>query len=179
MKTKPSTEYLLLGILMSGPRHGYEIMQLLEAVLGSTWRVSTSQLYALLKRLEQDGFLKFSVEPQDSRPSRRIFVLTHAGKEAFLDWLHTPTAHVRDFRMEFIGKLFFFHHLSLEGGAGLIDAEIRTLSQLKEGIRRCEETEEDPFDKLVYGFKMDMVKCHLKWLSSKAKGFIRKGGKIG
>jgi len=48
VKTKPSTEYALLGALMAGPKHGYEIMQFLSTALGSTWHIGTSQLYALL-----------------------------------------------------------------------------------------------------------------------------------
>jgi PadR family transcriptional regulator AphA len=172
MKTKPSTEYVLLGLLMSGRKHGYEIMQLLESVLTSVWCVSTSQLYALLRRLEQNGFLESSIEPQDVRPSKRVFALTRAGQQVFLDWLYRPTPHVRDFRIEFIGKLFFFHHLSLGGAMELIDAQIETLRRQRAAIRKGEESAKDPFKKLVHGFKADTVECHIKWLSSKAKGFI-------
>ncbi|MBW2616231.1 MAG: PadR family transcriptional regulator, partial [Deltaproteobacteria bacterium] len=57
MKTKPSTEYALLGALMSGSKHGYEILQFINTALGSTWYVGTSPLYVLLKRLERDGLL--------------------------------------------------------------------------------------------------------------------------
>jgi len=35
MKDKPATEYALLGSLMSGPRHGYEILQFLETGIGA------------------------------------------------------------------------------------------------------------------------------------------------
>ena len=73
MKTKPSTEYVLLGALFLGPKHGYEIMQFLDSTLQSTWQVSTSQLYALLKRLEHDGLLESNLERQETRPSKRVF----------------------------------------------------------------------------------------------------------
>jgi len=78
MKTEPSTEYVLLGTLFFGQKHGYEIMQFLESALESTWRVSTSQLYVLLKRLEGKGLLQSSVETQETRPSKRVFCLTRA-----------------------------------------------------------------------------------------------------
>ena len=43
MKDKPATGVCPDGAsLMSGPRHGYEILQLLETGLGPAWRVSTS-----------------------------------------------------------------------------------------------------------------------------------------
>ncbi|MBU2498807.1 MAG: PadR family transcriptional regulator [Proteobacteria bacterium] len=174
MKTKPSTEYVLLGILMSGPKHGYEIMQFLETALESTWRVSTSQLYALLKRLESQGLLDASVEPQKTRPSRRVFTLTDAGEKSFLEWLRSPTEHVRDFRIEFIGKLFFFHRLSLGGGLALIDAQIQTLKRFQEKMRDRAKKGEDPFNKLVYGLKMETVACYIKWLSRYPEILMRK-----
>ena len=60
---------------------------ILDAALEATWRVSTSQLYVLLKRLEQGGWLASSPESQSSRPAKRVFHLTGAGRKAFLAWL--------------------------------------------------------------------------------------------
>lgn len=85
MKTKPSTEYALLGALMAGAKHGYEIMQFIETAMGHTWYVGASQLYVLLKKLEQDGFLRSSMETQGTRPPKRVFSLWQAGKKSFLD----------------------------------------------------------------------------------------------
>lgn len=174
MKTKPSTEYAMLGALMSGPRHGYEIMQFINSALGATWHVGTSQLYILLKRLERDGLLHSRVETQDTRPSRRVFSLTSEGKKVFLDWLHSPTEHVRDLRIEFLARLFFFDSLSLKGGSELIEAQVQVLEQLKERIERRQKKEKDPFNKLVFGFKMVTVEAWLQWLINQAKPFIRK-----
>lgn len=173
MKAKPSTEYALLGALMSGPKHGYEIMQFLDTALGSTWHVGTSQLYALLKRLEGDNFLRSSVETQDTRPSKRIFYLTPAGRKAFLEWLHSPTEHVRDLRIEFSAKLFFFNRLSLKGGSELIEAQIQILKQIKKKITLRQKKASDPFKKLVFGFKMATIEAWLQWLIKQAAPFIR------
>ena len=176
MKTRPSTEFVLLGTLMSGSKHGYEIMQFLESALEPTWYVSTSQLYTLLKRLEQNGLLYSSMETQSTRPSKRVFFLTNEGKKAFIDWVHRPTEHVRDFRNEFISKLFFFHNLSLEGGADLIDAQVEILEQLKNRLQERGKTEQDPFNRLVYGYKLDTVKNLIRWLSLQAVSFMDQEG---
>ncbi len=173
MKTKPSTEYALLGALMTGPKHGYEIMQFLGTALGSTWHIGTSQLYTLLKRLEGDNLLRSSLETQDTRPSKRIFSLTAEGKKLFLDWLHAPTEHVRDLRIEFLTKLFFFNRLSLKGGSELVLAQTKVLEQIRERIKQREEKEKDPFNRLVFGFKMATVEAWLEWLVKQAKPFIQ------
>lgn len=174
MKTKLSTEYVLLGTLFSGHKHGYEIMQFLESALESTWRVSTSQLYVLLKRLEREGLLQSSLEAQEARPSRRVFSLTPSGRNAFLNWVRSPTERVRILRVEFLAKLFFFHRLSLKGGNELVSAQVRALEEIRERIEKRQEREEDPFNKLVLGIKGMTVETWLQWLNKQATHFMRR-----
>lgn len=176
MKNKQFTEYVLLGALMSGPRHGYEILQFLGDVLGSTIHVSASQLYVLLKRLEGEGLLTSSVEVQDSLPSKRIFSIRPKGKKVFMDWLRSPVEHVRDLRMEFLSKIFFFQSLSLEGGEGLIQAQIKMLKKSKEGIRQKQKGEKDPFNRIVLSLRVMTIGSWLKWITSEIIPFMRKEG---
>ena len=172
MKTKPSTEYALMGALMRGPRHGYEIQQFLETALGSTWHVGMSQIYAVLKRLEEKGFLRSSMESQETRPSRRVFSIMPGGEAAFLGWLHRPAEHVRDLRIEFLAKLFFFRRLSLPGGAALVAAQAGVLDQQREKMVRRRREEKDPFNRLVLAFKIATVDAWRKWLIEQAAVFI-------
>jgi len=172
MKIKPSTEFVLLGTLMSGAKHGYEIMQFIEKALGVTWFVGTSQLYVLLKKLEQKDLLGSNVEHQKTRPSKRIFSITPDGKRTFHTWMNSPSLHVRDFRIEFLAKIFFFYHLSLEGGCELIDLQIEQLKRIQLNIRQKQKAEKDPYARFVYGFKLVTVEARLEWLVKKAKPFM-------
>lgn len=174
---KPSTEYILLGSLMQGPRHGYEIMRFLDSALKAAWQVSRSQLYTLMKRMEKDKLLESSVELQVTRPSKRIFKITERGKKSFLAWLSTPTDHVRDFRLEFIGKLFFYHELSLKGAQELIEAQIHVLDEIRQRLLKEKKGDSDPFNILVYDFKLETVKGQLRWLSRSAKSDMIKANR--
>ena len=77
---------LLLGALLGGPAHGYELMDRLEAVSGGNWRPSPGSVYPLLQAFEDQGL----VERQESQ-GRRIFALTDAGREQAL--ARRPDAH--------------------------------------------------------------------------------------
>ncbi|MCF8146651.1 MAG: PadR family transcriptional regulator [Deltaproteobacteria bacterium] len=157
---------------MSGPRHGYEILQFLEQGLGPAWSVSTSQLYVLLKRLEKEGWVGSSLEIQDTRPSKRVFSITPAGEIKFLEWLKSPTDHVRDLRIEFLAKLFFFHSLGLQGGDALVDAQIGLLEQVKSGLMAKRRRERDDYKRLVYGFRISTLTGWLNWLKEEAVSFV-------
>jgi DNA-binding PadR family transcriptional regulator len=178
MRNDPATKYVVMGALMSGARHGYEIMQTLAASLRPTWRVSTSQLYALLKRLQGDELVESRVEIQETRPSKRVFVLTDRGEKAFLRWLQTPVDRVRDFRMEFLTKLFFHDYLSLPGADALIASQSAELEALGKRIRSRRQNEKNAFDELVFGFKLHMIEGLISWLAEDAtsysKGHLRK-----
>ncbi|MBW1682335.1 MAG: PadR family transcriptional regulator [Deltaproteobacteria bacterium] len=175
MKTRPASEYAVLGALMSGPKHGYEILQFLDSSLAVTWYVGTSQLYSLLKRLERDGLVISSLETQATRPSKRVFSLTRQGEEAFDHWLHHPTEHVRDLRIEFLAKLFFFHRLSLKGGRELLAAQVEVLERIRERIKERRQEEKDPYNNLVLGFKMTTLEAWLQWLVKEASSFLEPG----
>jgi PadR family transcriptional regulator AphA len=176
-RLKSPTEYVVLGALMSGPRHGYEIMQFLGSALGATWRLSTSQLYVLLKRLEEEGCLASYSESQEPRPPKRMFHLTGEGTKTFLAWLGAPVEHVRDFRMEFLCKMFFFESLSLPGAKDLVERQIQVLEELSDRIQRRTYKDEDGFMKLVYGFKARTVECLLSWLVQEVRPFAEQKGR--
>jgi PadR family transcriptional regulator AphA len=173
MKDKPATEYALLGVLMSGPKHGYEILQSLGTGLGPAWSVSTSQLYVLLKRLEKEGLVSSTLQTQDTRPSKRVFSLMPTAENKFLNWLKSPTDHVRDLRIEFLAKLFFFRNLGLQGGNALVDAQIALLEQVKEGLTAKRRAERDEYNRLVYGFRISTLTGWLNWLKEDAVSFVK------
>jgi DNA-binding PadR family transcriptional regulator len=172
MRHRSATEYVILGALMSGQKHGYELMQFLASALEATWQVSTSQLYVLLKRLERQGWLGSRAEPQLDRPSKRVFYITPEGRSKFLEWVKQPVHHVRDLRMEFLCKLFFLDHLALQGGNRLVDAQVGVLQELLKKIQEDPRKDESGFMKVLYGFKARSVECMLRWLKQEVVPFV-------
>jgi DNA-binding PadR family transcriptional regulator len=176
MEGRSLTEYVVLGALIEAPRHGYEIKQFLGSALESTWRVSTSQLYALLRRLTKEGLIRGSLETQKTRPSKRVFTLTGKGEKTFRKWLHTPVAHVRNFRMEFLTKMFFLFHYSMPGARALVDSQIKELETRMEETRRRSQKDGDPFSGLVFQFKIKMMESLCSWLATDARAFAGQAG---
>jgi DNA-binding PadR family transcriptional regulator len=78
--TEPSL--LILVSLSDGPKHGYAIMQDVEAGTGRPMGAGT--LYAALARLEDEGF----VEPLAPVDRRRPYRLTAVGASMLAEQLH-------------------------------------------------------------------------------------------
>lgn len=70
--------YYVLLALAQGPRHGYEIMQVVFRLTGGRVNVGAGTLYALLSRFEEEGYLLLS----DTRERRKYYELTSGGRAA-------------------------------------------------------------------------------------------------
>ena len=164
-RTALSPRHALLGLLMRGPMHGYELHQQYERGLGQVWRVGMSQAYALLKELEEAGQVEVRVEQQESRPARKIYSLTPAGRQAFKHWVRQPVANTRDIRVLFLAKLYFLRQLGLDGLGELVEAQIVICRERADGIaRQAAELSPDDFENLVLGFRHHQLEAIIDWL---------------
>lgn len=88
-------EFQILLALAAEERHGYAIIQDIEARAGDGTTVETGTLYRALQRLVEQNFVRPSVtarrEPgEDER--RRYYMITAAGKRAAADEAHRMSA---------------------------------------------------------------------------------------
>jgi PadR family transcriptional regulator AphA len=155
---------VLLGFLMPGPRHPYELHQEFERDLGKVWRIGRSKLYAQLKLLEQAGLVTVQIEHQPNRPPRNMYHITRAGREAFLNWLHQPTMHVRHIRLEFLARLYFFRRLALPGLEQLVTKQKEIFQPRIESLSRTIAETDDDFWKLVLEFRLSKMEAAVRWL---------------
>lgn len=73
-------ELALLAVLRSGRRYGYELLTLLNDLIGGSPEVKEGTLYPLLHRLEDAGHITSTWETQDRTPPRKYYVITPAGR---------------------------------------------------------------------------------------------------
>src|SRR5260370_6348901 len=100
MQISEPAEYVLLGLLKSRPMHGYEMFQqFTNGTLGQIVHIEMSQMYAFLKKLERLHYVEAEVEPQGTRPPRKIFRLTPDGEELFRQWLIEAVEKPREIRI--------------------------------------------------------------------------------
>lgn len=168
LKQPLTIEHALLGFIREGPVYGYEIHQRLLASeeLGLVWNLKQSMVYALLARLEDDGYLTSMRESQGVRPARKVLHLTAQGAAAFDAWMRTPIEHGRDFRLEFLAKLYFAQregsHAAHELLASQRQASVAWLADLNARAGALED--ERPYDWLVLRYRAGQIAAALEWL---------------
>jgi DNA-binding PadR family transcriptional regulator len=92
-----STPHVLLGLLVAGPQHGYELKRAHDDRLPQAKPLAFGQVYATLGRLERDGFVEQVGQDREAGPDRTSYGLTDAGRAQLDDWLakvETPAPYV-------------------------------------------------------------------------------------
>jgi len=159
-----SPEPALLGLLMPAPKHGYELHQEFERELGQVWKVGMSQLYACLRQLAEQGLVSVHEEPQAKHPTRKVYHITPAGREVFLDWLRQPSPYLNRIRLEFLARLYFFRRLGLEGLDRLVAEQKAICRERVDSLRRSAAQEQDSFRRLVLEFRQGQIEAVILWL---------------
>lgn len=112
-----SLDETILGLLAAQPRHGYQLLDSFRSSdeLGAFWKLSVSQLYAVLKRLERYGWIIGQQVMTDAAPPRTDYALTTTGRERLQTWLYDsdPSPAVRSVRVEFLSRLYVARLLDL------------------------------------------------------------------
>src|SRR5689334_12844627 len=83
-------EHALLVSLSERPGTGIELTRRFDRSIGFFWRATHQQIYRVLRRMEEDGWL--SAGAGESRSTERCYTVTSTGRKELAAWIETPTA---------------------------------------------------------------------------------------
>jgi transcriptional regulator len=92
---KGSTEMLVLSLIESRPRHGYEIGKLIEARSGGRLTFALPTLYPTLLRLEDRGWIKGRWVERPGERERCFYRLTTEGRRVLAEKRQTWQDYVK------------------------------------------------------------------------------------
>ena len=166
-KRELSPEYPLLGLLMAGPNHGYDLHQRLSAELGNVWHLSQSQAYSVLKRLEKQGDISVQRRPQEKLPARQVLHITAAGRRRFKHWLEdAASTSARTVRLEFLTRLYFANLLAPEQSARIYASQAeeitRTIRRLRMALAQVPQNQ--AFNRMSLDLRLRQMELIRAWL---------------
>jgi DNA-binding PadR family transcriptional regulator len=163
-----SPEFALLGFLIGGPSHGYDLHQRFTTELGDVWHLSQSQAYAILKRLEERGDISGEVIEQEKLPARQVLHITDTGRQRFFEWLEQGVGkNARSIRLEFLTRLYFtqlYRPKNIAKLYGAQTAEIKaTVARLKSLIEQIPS--EQIFNRLSLDLRLQQLELIQNWMA--------------
>lgn len=168
MQSPWSSEMILLGLLRERPMHGYELAQSVatDPALPVIWRFARSEVYFLLGKLRERGFVAESGEEKGTGPTRTVYSATERGRAALDAWLRTPELRPRMLRTAFLARVHLAMRRDPALAAEIIDAQ---QAHLAEWLRREREAApEDEYVRLVLEVRAAQVEASIKALDGLA-----------
>ncbi|TFV84888.1 PadR family transcriptional regulator [Microbacterium sp. dk485] len=90
-----SLRYALLALVRVGPQSGYDLQKQFAVSVGHVWHAPDSQIYPELRKMEAEGLIRGEEQTRGERGTRRMYHVTPAGHQAFLDWMASPLEYQR------------------------------------------------------------------------------------
>lgn len=82
---------LCLSILYNGDASGYDIRKMCtDEQFAYFVEASYGSIYPALSKLEDEGCVTSRTEQQDGKPARKVYSITEAGRDAFVEGLSQP-----------------------------------------------------------------------------------------
>lgn len=126
-----SLRYAILGLLVRESLTGYDLTKKFDTTIGFFWSAKHSQIYPELANLTQEGLVTFELVTQTSKPNKKVYTITEAGREALKDWMNTPRER-RTVKDPLLMRAWI---------VGLVEPEL-AIAQLREALaeyeQRCE-----------------------------------------
>ncbi len=127
-----SLEHAILGFLNYRPYSGYDLKKFFDTSVRHFWPADQSQIYRTLARMNDKGWVMIEVIRQESRPDRKLYTITDAGRRELREWLVSPLAHEEHRSADMI-QVFFAAQLSDEEILAIFE---RTAAILRSGLER-------------------------------------------
>ncbi|GAT65524.1 padR family transcriptional regulator [Planomonospora sphaerica] len=115
-----STRVLLLGVLLDGPLHGYEVRRRLEMWGADTWaNVAYGSIYHGLGKMADEGLLH---RVEEGRGGKTLYEITEAGRAEFMTRLMSHWWEIKPIVDPFQVALTFMDRLSPTDLIGAMEA---------------------------------------------------------
>jgi DNA-binding PadR family transcriptional regulator len=159
-----ATAYVILGMIRSQPRSGYEIKAAVDGTTRFFWAASYGQIYPELKRLSEAGLVVGIDSPTGGR-RRTVYEITADGEEELKAWLRQPPR-TFEMREEGLLKLFFANALPRDEAVEILRAMRAHRLAVNRELRAIEpvaEEKEDPFPLIVLRGGIEFTDWFAEW----------------
>ena len=169
-----SLDHAILGFLNYSPLSGYDLKRVFDISVRHFWPADQSQIYRVLSRLTDQGWVEMELIEQSERPYRKVYHITKPGRTELLRWLASAVS-MPENRSAPLIQVFFAAQLSNEDILTIFEraAEQMRLTlqqydqvpeQLDEQLANYKSPREEFFWKLTLESGYRSTRARLEWI---------------
>lgn len=157
-------DILILGQLLKGPKHGYEIKKNIQEALGESFEINNNLLYPALRRFQEMGAMTKEVEKMDGKPDRHVYLLTDTGEEVFIELIRDFPRKAAANQMEFLVRVALFDRLEPELQLDILRKRLTVLEEELVRSRQYDLGSKNRFTAEVIRFKKTQTEHEWSWV---------------
>ncbi|MEE4421670.1 PadR family transcriptional regulator [Streptomyces bugieae] len=157
-----SIGHTLLGLLESGPRHGYDLKRAFDAHFGQDRPLHYGQVYSTMSRLLKNGLVEVDAVEPGAGPERKRYAITNAGVTDVAQWLARPEKPEPYLQSTLYTKIVLAL-LTDRDAAELLDTQRAEHLRLMRGLTERKRTG-DLADQLICDHALFHLEADLRWL---------------
>lgn len=97
-------KHVILGFLTDAPSTGYDLKKKFAESQVFHWSGNNNQIYKALVELHDEALVTVELQPQGSKPPRKVYTITDAGRSVLRHWL-LSTAELPHYRNDLLIRL--------------------------------------------------------------------------
>ena len=168
-----SLDHAILGFLNYQPFSGYDLKKIFDTTVQHFWPADQSQIYRTLGRLTEQGCVEMEKVEQSTRPDRKVYHITEAGRRELLQWLAAappmdPTRSAALVQVFFAGQLTDKEILAkFEAFAGMMRGVLDLYDALPEKLDEYSHMVDSPRETYFWMLTLDLgkrtMRANLEW----------------
>ncbi len=159
-------EWACLGLLYSGPSHGFAIAARLKpgSDIGRIWSLTRPLTYRALEQLQIHGYVEESGEEAGlAGGNRTLLTMTKPGRAIFRAWINTPVVHLRDMRSELLLKLVLADECGIDMSA-MLKTQRKNIKTLQRNIDNS--LDGDGENDTVHAWRREIAEATLRFIDT-------------
>ncbi|TCW40610.1 PadR family transcriptional regulator [Laceyella sacchari] len=160
-------EILILGQLLTGPKHGYEIKKNIQEALGEEFEINNNLLYPTLRRFLEMGAISKEVVKVEGKPNRHVYFITDVGEEIFNEMIREFPSKLAANQSEFLVRVALFDWLEQDMQQEILMKRQEVLQKKLDFYRHIEAIHpKKPYVIEVVRFQKSQVEHELAWIEA-------------
>ena len=175
MPKENKTQYVILGMLSTGEKSGYEIRKDMQQSTQNFWYESNGQLYPTLAKLCAEGAISAKNIQADPK-SKKTYSITKMGQKKFKHWLQRDVDY-KPMRSELLLKIFFGENVAADNSIQLLNKHRSMLESKLEKSKTVEVMLQQHVDRgeypinysLTVKFGIKVIAAEIEWCAEAIK----------
>lgn len=177
-----SIKFVMLGFLSESPMTGYDLKKRFSDLDLFYWSGNSNQIYRNLVDLHEEGLVTVEVQQQESKPPRKIYTITEAGRSALREWM-LSTPEIPQFRNALLMQLTWADQVDpaqLEKMLAAYEEELQAhLLMIGEQVRRYGDQQKTktavPLWNRIADHWLSFYQLELDWVNALRDELSKKG----